>query len=421
MITSKPESVGLSGERLERINDLTQGYIDRGDVAGTITMVARRNQIVHFQCNGLMDLESSKPMQEDAIFRIYSMTKPITAVAAMILYERGFFQLDTPVSTFIPAFKDLEVFDGGTPEDYKTVKAKREMTIGHLLTQTSGLTYDFINRKDIGPIYKNAGVEVFKDYAHQLTLKDHVDRLSKLPLVFSPGDKWNYSTAMEVVGYLIEVISGLKLNEFLRKEIFDPLGMVDTDFYVPEEKKERLSSYYLAPGRDVYKFISSHKNFKHNPGTLSKIPDLEDRNKKPTLLRGGDGLLSTVSDYYKFASTLLNNGRFSQGNLLGRKTIELMTMNHLPGDLVSSSFAPLRGMTRPGIGFGLGFAIMLDPAKANILGSPGAYDWPGGAHTIWFNDPKEELTAILMTQVFPAGLYNIEREFKTAVYQSIIG
>jgi CubicO group peptidase (beta-lactamase class C family) len=414
MITAIPESVGLSSERLNRINDVTSGYINRSDLAGTVSLVMRRGEVVHFQCSGKMSLETGVPMQEDSIFRIYSMTKPITSVAIMILYERGYFQLDTPVSKFIPEFKHMEVFESGTVDDYKTVKPQREMTIGDLLKHTSGITYEFLNRTVVGQIYQKENVSI--NFENQ-NLEAFVHEIARMPLLFSPGTKWNYGMSTDVLGYIIEVISGKTLDVFFMEEIFEPLGMVDTDFFVPESKRDRLTTKYLPRI-----FAPEEVRLKYPDQKLFIYEDHRNKMlaKSKNLLKGGQGLFSTASDYLQFTKMLLNKGRAGKNYILSPKTVSLMTTNHLPGDLQSCCVHNIGRITPAGAGFGLGFTVMVNPTLDNRIGTPGEYHWNGGAHTSFFVDPKEDMIAILLTQVFPAGVYNIEREFNTAVYQSII-
>ncbi len=364
-------------------------------------------------------------MRADTLFRIYSMTKPLTSVAMMLLYEQGYFQLDTPVSEFIPEFKNLEVFDGGTIEDFKTIKPKRQMTIVDLLTHTSGLTYDFMNTSPVDALYRKAGIQ--GSHAEG-TLQDLVNKLTKMPLLFSPGTKWNYSLSSEVIAYLIEIISGKKFDEFIKKNITEPLAMFDTDFYVPKNKLDRFSANYthidLIPS-DQRKQFSHYMTTKSNFEEGKKLILIDDpklgRFSSPrTFHSGGGGLVSTAMDYLKFSQMLLNKGYFNSEQIISPKTLELMTTNHLPTDLANFSVPGFSETSLSGIGFGLGFAVMLDPAKANILGTPGEFGWGGGANTLFFVDPKEKLISILLMQLLPSTAYQIRREFRVAVYQSLI-
>jgi CubicO group peptidase (beta-lactamase class C family) len=392
-----PEDVGLSGARLYKIDHLTQRYIDEGKLPGTITLVARRGEIVHLESQGLMDIEADKKMQDDTIFRIYSMSKPITSVALMMLYEDGCFQLDDPVSRFIPGFKDLKVYgeSGHTPTE-------RQMTIRDLLTHTSGLSYGFLQTHPVDDLYQDAAVDQSE------SLDEMVAKLCELPLVFSPGTRWRYSVATDVCGYLVQKISDIPFDDFLKEQIFDPLEMKDTGFYVPEDEVHRFAANYQKTPEDGMQLIDSPE----------RSPYLKRRN----MHSGGGGLVSTVHDYYRFAQLLLNGGEYDGVRLLGTKTMELMTSNHLPnnGDLTSMGQAVFSETPFDGIGFGLGFSVMLDPTDAQILGTPGEFAWGGAASTYFWVDPEEDMLAIFLTQLMPSSSYQIRREMRVAAYQAII-
>ena len=390
-----PEDLGLSGARLYKVDHLTQRYIDEGKIPGSITLVARRGEVAHLETQGLMDIEADKKMQEDTIFRIYSMTKPITSCALMMLYEDGYFQLDDPVYKFIPGFKDLKVHGSDEPIGHT-------MTIQHLLTHTSGLTYGFLNDHPVDGMYDEAGVETSKD------LDEMIEKLCKLPIVNAPGSRWRYSVATDVCGYLVQKISDIPFNEFLQEQIFQPLGMVDTSFYVPEEKSHRLAANYQRTDEDGMQLIDSPE----------RSPYLKNR----SMHSGGGGLVSTVQDYYKFAQMLLNGGQHDGVRILGTKTLELMASNHLPdnGDLTSIGQATFSETPFDGIGFGLGFSVMLDPVEAKILGSAGEFAWGGAASTYFWVDPEEDMVVIFLTQLMPSSAYRIRRELRIAAYQAII-
>lgn len=391
-----PEDVGLSGSRLYKIDHLTRRYIDEGKLPGTITMVARKGKVVHLSCQGKMDIEADKDMEDDTIFRIYSMSKPITSTALMMLYEDGRFQLDCPVSYYIPGFKHLKVH---SPQGL--VDTEREMTIRDLLTHTSGLTYGFMNATPVDAIYRERAVEQSKD------LEEMVAKLADIPLLFSPGTRWSYSVATDVCGYLVEKISDTPFDEFLAEQIFEPLEMEDTGFVVPEDKVHRLAANYERTEDDGMRLIDSPENSIY---------------LKKRILSGGGGLVSTVQDYNRFAQMLLGGGEYDGVRILGRKTVELMTSNHLPGngDLTSMGQAVFSETPYDGIGFGLGFSVMLDPPTAQILGTPGEFAWGGAASTYFFVDPAEELVVVLLTQLMPSSSYPIRRELRVLAYQSII-
>lgn len=392
-----PEKVGLSGARLVKLDLLTQQYIDEGKLPGTITLVARKGEIAHFECQGKMDIEADKDVHEDTIFRIYSMTKPITSAALMMLYEDGHFQLDDPVHRFIPDFKDLKVYDNGKLSD-----PERPMTIRDLLTQTSGLTYGFMNANPVDAMYRENAVEQSEN------LEEMVRKLGTLPLLFSPGTQWSYSVATDVCGYLVQLISDTPFDEFLSEQIFEPLEMEDTGFFVDED--------------EVHRFAANYQHTDEDRLSLYDSPESSPYLIKPGLFSGGGGLVSTARDYLKFAQMLLNKGELDGTRLLGKKTVELMTQNHLPGngDLTSMGQPVFTETPYDGIGFGLGVSVMLNPVTAQILGTPGEFAWGGAASTYFFVDPAEEMIVILLTQLMPSSSYPIRRELRVLAYQAII-
>ena len=401
----RPESVGLCSERLARIEThLDRRYFASQKIAGALTLVARKGEVAYLRTQGQMDIERAKPMTEDAIFRIYSMTKPLTSVGLMMLYEHGHFQLDDPVHKFIPEWRDLGVYATGNHPNWMTTPCQRPMTIRDLFTHTSGLTYDFLARTNIDRAYRR--LKLGRD--RQKDLRSMVETLAELPLEFSPGTAWNYSVSTDVLGYLIEVISGMPLDEYFRTEIFEKLGMVDTGFVVPPEKIDRFTANYTR-GRD-------------------KKPRLEDDPEtsvyaKPTsFFSGGGGLVSTAADYLQFCRMLLNRGELNGHRLLGRKTLELMTMNHLPGgqDLTNLATGTFSETTYEGVGFGLGFSVQLDPTESQIVGSPGEFAWGGAASTAFWVDPSEDLIVIFMTQLMPSGTFNFRGQLKSIIYPAIL-
>lgn len=385
-----PEEVGLSTERLKRIRPVMGRYVDENKLAGIMTMVARRGKVVHFEKVGMMDVAKDKPIQFDTIFRIYSMTKPITSVAIMMLYEKGHFQLSDPVSKFIPEFKDLKVFKNETEEGIELAHAKREMTIRDLLTHTSGLTYGW-GDQPVDKMYQ--GAQLFNPDS---TLKEMVGKLSRIPLVHQPGTTWEYSVSTDVLGYLVEVISGMSFDAFLEREIFKPLGMVDTSFHVPDEKVDRFAELYRPADDGGLQVVET--------APLGAGP-------QRMFFSGGGGLFSTAADYVRCCQMLLNGGELEGSRLLGRKTIELMTMNHLPPEL--------HPFEQAGAGFGLGFAVLTDVAQSAILGSEGSFRWGGAASTTFWIDPKEELIGLLMTQLME-NPHPFQQQFKVLTYQAIV-
>jgi CubicO group peptidase (beta-lactamase class C family) len=402
----KPEEVGLSAPRLERIGAHLQRYIDAGKVAGTLTLVARQGQIAYFQPQGHLELERTRPMQHDSIFRIYSMSKPITSVGLMMLYEQGLLQLEDPVHKFIPAWANLQVFVSGNYPRFVTVPPARPMTIRDLLTHTSGLTYGSIEGTNVDAAYRTLGVWDMNKPGY--TLQHMVDNLAQLPLEFSPGTRWNYSVSTDVLGYLIEVISGQRFDVYLREHVFEPLGMRDTSFTIAEAQLARFACNYELQRDGSVRLIDAPERSQYR-----------DR----SLFSGGGGLVSTAGDYFRFTSMLRNHGALDGVRLLGRKTVELMTMNHLPGGQDLTQLAQAGRFTETayaGVGFGLGFSVMLDPTRAQILGTPGEYAWGGAASTAFWVDPHEDLMVIFMTQLMPSSSYPLRRELRALTYAALI-
>jgi CubicO group peptidase (beta-lactamase class C family) len=402
----KPEDVGLSSSRLARIGDHMKRYIDAGKIAGTLTLVARRGQVAYLEPQGHLEIERRRPVTADAVWRIYSMTKPITSVGLMMLYEEGRFQLDDPVHRFIPSWQNLRVFVGGNYPTFKTAPVERPMTIRDLLSHTSGLTYGFMERTNVDAAYRKLGVA--DQTRSGYTLQDMVDTLAELPLEFSPGTRWNYSVATDVIGHLIELISGQRLDAYLRERILDPLGMRDTGFVLEDEQVARFAANYERQGDGSLKMID-------NPEQSSY--------RKRSFFSGGGGLVSTAPDYFRFTSMLQNMGELDGTRLLGRKTVELMTMNHLPGgqDLTDLAQAGMFTETAyAGVGFGLGFSVQQSPARAQILGSAGEFAWGGAASTAFWIDPAEDLIVIFMTQLMPSSSYPLRRELRVMTYASLV-
>ncbi len=401
-----PESVGLSKERLERITThMDQRYVQPGKIAGCLTLVARRGEVAFLEAQGLMDRERGKPMAEDTIFRIYSMSKPITSVALMMLFEEGHFELNTPVHKLIPEWKDLRVYKQGRSPHFVTEPTQRAMTIKDLFTHMSGLTYGFMERTNVDAAYRRAkiGREADGD-----SLRDMITKLAGTPLEFSPGSAWNYSVSTDVLGYLVEVISGVSLDVFLEERIFGPLGMVDTGFWVPSDKLDRFAANYARNRR-------KEVVLEDDPHTSAYL-------SRPTFLSGGGGLVSTAADYLRFCLMLQNGGALDGARLLGRKTVELMTQNHLPGDqdLTDLSVGLFGEVEMQGTGFGLGFSINLGPTRQAAIGSAGEFAWGGAASTIFWIDPSEELSVIFLTQLMPSRTFNFRGQLKNIVYSSIV-
>lgn len=414
LVETRPEAVGLSSERLDRITKAMEEDVANGEVVGALALVARKGKIAYLEHRGVADTAKKVPMDDDTIFRIYSMSKPITSVAVMTLYEEGHFFLDDPVSNFIPELGGLSVIDPdsvessapafnipdesavnnpqrvATPTDLKTVPARRDMTIRDLLRHTSGLTYGFFGNSAIDQLYQKNGILFAdRDLAHM------VEKLGDIPLLNQPGDVWHYSASTDVLGRLVEVVSGQPFDEFLEERIFTPLDMVDTGFYVPKSKMDRFAELY-APDDD---------------GLIPAAPMIS-RNfvNDPTFFSGGGGMVSTAQDYYRFCQMMLNGGELDGKRILSRKTVELMTANHLHG--IENS------MEDGGYGFGLGFAVAEDVGKIGQPFTAGEYNWGGAAGTKFWIDPKEEFIGVYMVQILPhPGRFG--DEFKVLAYQSI--
>lgn len=413
---ASPESVGMSRSALDRIDaHLKTNYIEAGRFPGTQLVVYRRGKIVHASSLGLADVERNVPVKDDTIYRIYSMTKPITSVAFMMLLEEGKVALDEPVAKYIPEWKNLGVFVAGTNPAFLTRPPARPMLIVDLLRHTSGLTYGFQQRSNVDAAYRDAKIGAVEKAG---TLQSMIDDLARIPLEFSPGEAWNYSVSTDVVGYLVGKIADKPFEQFLKERILDPLGMTDTDFHVPAGKAKRLAACYAA---DAAGGISFHAANRKSGLALQDDPATSSFLSPPDFISGGGGLCSTTADYLTFCRALLNGGELGGVRLLGPKTLKLMTSNHLPGgvDLPALSRSMFSEAAYNGIGFGLGFSVTMDPAKTLIPGSAGEYAWGGAASTAFWIDPAEELITIFMTQFMPSSAYPIRRELRTMVYAAI--
>lgn len=399
-----PESVGLSSSRLQHLDrHLRQRYLDTGRLPGALTLIERRGQIAHFSVQGRMDVERARPLQQDTIFRIYSMTKPVTSVAMMMLVEEGLIALDDPVHRYIPRWRDLAVYETGVSGAFRTRPVATPMRIIDLMRHTSGLTYGLQQRTNVDAVYRKFG---WGDPTGGGTLEDMIEALAQLPLEASPGEVWTYSVSTDVLGYLVGKVAGLPFDAFVRQRILDPLGMVDTDFHVPASKASRFAACYLATPEGGMK--------------LQDDPQTSPFLRAPTFVSGGAGLVSTAADYLRFCRMLLNGGELDGTRLLSPKTIELMTTNHLAGgrDLSEVCVGLFSEVTFSGVGFGLGFAVTTSPARSLLPGSAGDYSWGGMASTYFWIDPREQLIAIFMTQLIPSTLYNLRRELRTLVYSA---
>jgi CubicO group peptidase (beta-lactamase class C family) len=405
----------MSKAGFDRIEDhLKRRYIEAGRFPGTQLLVYRRGKVVHSTVQGFADVERKAPVKNDTIFRIYSMTKPITSVAFMMLVEEGRVALDEPVHKYIPEWKNLGVFQAGTAPAFLTSPPSRPMLIVDLLRHTSGLTYGFQQRSNVDAAYRELKIS---EVLTGRTLQAMIEDLAKIPLEFSPGEAWNYSVSTDVLGYLIGQISGKPFEQFLNDRIFGPLGMTDTGFFVPADKAQRFAACYSADKGG----ITFHAAERKGDLTLQDDPTNSPFLSPPSFISGGGGLCSTASDYLTFCRALINGGELEGVRLIGPKTLALMTSNHLPGgcDLPALSRSLFSEATYNGIGFGLGFAVTMNPAQTLIAGSAGEYFWGGAASTSFWIDPAEDLIAIFMTQVLPSSAYPIRRELRTMVYAAI--
>lgn len=400
----QPESVGVNSEQLARIGEhFKTQYVGPGKIPGSLALVARHGQVCYLDVGGQRDIERDTAMTSDTIFRIYSMTKPITSVALMTLYEKGLFSLTDPVHRYIPSWRNLQVRKSGSWPLFLTEPCARPMTIRDLLMHTSGLTYDFLHATNLDHAYRKLKVA---RSSHGSTLQDMIDQLAELPLEFSPGDSWNYSVATDVLGYLIEVISGQSLPEYLQETIFNPLGMTDTSFSIEDDKVSRFASCYE---RDMNKKLT-----RNDDGQDSHFVNT-------TFYSGGGGLLSTASDYYRFCQMLLNGGTLDGQRIIGSRTLDFMTSNHLPdgADMSEVALGSFSETIYEGVGFGLGFANKLDPAKNAYPGSKGSYFWGGLASTLFWVDPAEDLVVIFMTQLIPSSTFNFRGQLEALVYAAL--
>nr|WP_175842457.1 serine hydrolase domain-containing protein [Burkholderia arboris] len=400
---------GWSSQRLKAFDTrLNERYVASGRLPGAVTMIYHRGELAHVNVVGSMDVERAKPMREDAIFRIYSMTKPITSVAFMTLVEQGLVALDDPVSSVIPAWKDLGVAVAGARSlgGFQTRPVAREMRMVDLLRHTAGLSYFFQARTNVDAAYRELALG---EPGNPGGLDGMIADLARLPLDYSPGDEWNYSVATHVLGYLVETISGQPFADYLKQALFDPVGMPDTGFFVPDDKADRLCACYRP---DADGGLALHDD----PATSAFL-------QPPALASGGSGLVSTAGDYLRFCRMLLNGGSIDGHRVLSPKTVELMTINHLPGGktLDQMSRSTFSEAVYPGLGFGLGFAVTQDLAATMQPGSIGDYFWGGGASTTFWIDPAEELAVVFMTQLLPSTTYRVRRDLRHWVYGAMCG
>jgi CubicO group peptidase (beta-lactamase class C family) len=410
----RAESVGLSTARLTRLDEvMKRRYVDTGRLPGLLTMVYRRGTLAHTGMSGHMDLERAKPMREDTIFRIYSMSKPITAVALMMLAEEGLIGLDDDVATHIPAWKDLGVYATGLPSvvapgqtTFLTTPPQRPMKVVDLVTHTSGLTYGFMNRTSVDAAYRRARVA---DLTTDGGLDTMIEQLSTLPLDFSPGTAWNYSISIDVMGYLVQLLSGMPFGEFLRQRLFEPLGMTDTAFWCPPDKLDRFASCYM-------------------PGEGGRLKLQDDAGKStyaapPKLESGGGGLVSTAHDYMRFCQMMLHGGTLDGVQILSPKTVAQFSVNYLPGGKELTDLATPGMFTEAGYagtGFSIGCGVNVNVARTRLPGTIGEFFWGGAASTAFWIDPKEDFAVVFMTQVIGSDArLTLRRDLRTLAYAAM--
>lgn len=400
-----PSDVGLDEARLSVIGRHFDRYLEERKIPGYLVAVTRGGKVAYLLCRGFRDLENDLPVEPGTRFRIYSMTKPVTSVAAMMCYEQGLLALDDPVSKFIPEFADARVFVGGSSFRPVTAPATAPMRIWHLMTHTSGLTYGWMFNHPVDAMYRSAGFEW--GTPRDTDLAGCCERWAKLPLLCEPGSQWNYSVATDVLGRVVEVVSGQTLDEFFAERVLGPLGMKETSFFVEGESARNLAVLYT-PDLVTGKATPAHRM---GEAALSR----------PSALSGGGGLVSTAADYHRFTQMLLRRGELDGVRLLGDRTVSYMTRNHLPGGKDIAEFGnPIGGQPEPGVGFGLGFSVVIDPCANKVTSSLGEYSWGGAASTAFWVDPVEEMTVLFFTQLLPSTTYPIRRELRQLVYSAIV-
>ena len=402
----EPGEVGFDADRLQRVGSHFRRYVDDGKLAGWTVAVARRGRVALLEHHGLADVEAQRPVVDDTMWRIYSMTKPITSVAALMLYERGAFELTDPVSRFIPEFADARVYAAGSAANPSTVPAVEPVRIWHLLTHTAGLTYGWHHAHAVDEVYRSKGFEF--GAPRGMDLAGACAAWAGLPLMFQPGSEWNYSVATDVLGRVVEVASGKPLDTFLADEVFGPLGMDDTAFWARPENLDRLAALYVL-----------------NPaGGLLRNGAMGDAaTREPSFLSGGGGLVSTAADYHRFTQMLARGGELDGARLLGPHTVAYMTRNHLPGGADLETFGrPLHAeSTFRGVGFGLGVSVVTDAAAGKAVTHDGEFAWGGLASTAFYVDPVAEVTAMFFTQLMPSSAYPIRPQLRSLVNQALVG
>lgn len=402
--TLTPDDAGLCGARLDRIRDWAGRYVTSGKLPCSLVAVMRRGELVFVDARGYQDVDTETMLSKDTLFRIFSMTKPVTSVAAMMLYEQARFRLDDPISKYLPELSDMDVWVGGTGGNLQTESAKSSITIKQIMTHTAGLTYAFTDPDSpLSDVYSKKDLDF---NAKGSPLDQWIKDVGSTPLAFHPGDRWNYSIATDVLGHLIEKIADRPLDEFFTENILAPLGMTDTCFSVPDDQQHRLASLYKYKSGDGLSVMETAKDSQF-VGNVTRF-------------QGGGGLISTAADFLRFQTMLLNSGELDGVRLLGPRTVEFMTQNHLPGDLAGMGQPRFGEVSFNGIGFGLGMAVVIDPPRSGVLVSEGEYSWGGAASTAFWNDPSEDISVVFLTQLYPSDTYPLRQELRALVNQAIL-
>jgi CubicO group peptidase (beta-lactamase class C family) len=400
MTVVKPESVGFSSDRLERLHALMQQTVDKKEISGIVTILARHGKVVDYRTYGQRDMSSGAPMTKDTIFRDYSMTKPVTGVAMMILYEQGKWLPSDPISKYIPEFAHLKVFKGVDTEGKMIlVDPEHAPTMRELMSHTAGFTYGFFGETPVDKIYRDLKP------LQSSNLQEMIDKLAKTPLLYQPGKGWTYSVSMDIEGYIVEKLSGQSLPDFMRDQIYNPLGMKDAGFYVPAEKRSRFATLYVANAQDGLDL---------DPGSATGY------STQPKMASGGGGMVSTAEDYYRFAQMLADGGELDGKRILAPATVKLMTSNHVPVSLLTGEFGIGLQQMRPGFGYGYNCAVEFDPQEANLPDGKGTFLWDGAAGTWFWVDPTNDIVFVGMIQRMHGGNPNVQYLSRSTVYQALV-
>jgi CubicO group peptidase (beta-lactamase class C family) len=405
MTIVKPESVGFSSERLEQLHAMMQQIVDQKQIAGIVTILARHGKVVDYRTYGVSDLASGKPIQRDAIFRDYSMTKPVTGVAMMILYEQGRWLPSDPIAKYIPEFAHLKVYKG-EDADGKMILADPDHapTMRELMSHTAGFTYGFFGDTPVDKMYREANLFGSKN------LQEFIDKVAQLPLLYQPGKGWTYSISMDIEGYIVEKLSGQTLPDFMRDHIYKPMGMRDAGFYVPAEKRTRFATLYEAAANGGIEPVQAGRGIGGSP-----------YDAQPTMPGGGGGMVSTAEDYLRFAQMLANGGELNGERILAPSTVKLMTSNHVPAELLTGQYSIGNAVMRPGFGYGFNCAVEFDPSEANLPDGKGTFQWDGAAGTWFWVDPSNDVVFIGMIQrMLGPTSPNLEYESRSVVYQALV-